>query len=113
LVMALVTGVLFGLAPALQMSRGDMHNTLKEGGRSGSADRSGATLRRALVVAEIALALTLLSGAGLLIKSFSKLAAVNPGFNPSHLLTFQLSLPTSSYPTDTSRTQFYDAVLPH
>ena len=112
LVMALVTGVLFGLAPALQMSRGDMHNTLKEGGRSGSADRSGATLRRALVVAEIALALTLLSGAGLLIKSFSKLAAVNPGFNPSHLLTFQLSLPSSSYPTDTSRTQFYDAVLP-
>src|SRR6185312_14685746 len=112
LVMALVTGVLFGLAPALQMSRGDMHNTLKEGGRSGSADRAGATLRRALVVAEVALALTLLSGAGLLIKSFAKLAAVDPGFDPSHLLTFDLSLPELSYPTDTARTEFFNEVLP-
>jgi len=112
LVVALVTGVLFGLAPALQMSRGDMHNTLKEGGRSGSADRAGSTLRRVLVVAEVALALTLLSGAGLLIKSFTKLAAVDPGFDPSHLLTFGLSLPDLSYPTDTARTAFFNAVLP-
>ena len=112
LVVALVTGVLFGLAPALQMSRGDMHNTLKEGGRSGTADRAGATLRRALVVVEVALALTLLSGAGLLIKSFTKLAAVDPGFDASHLLTFNLSLPALSYPTDTARTQFFNAVIP-
>ncbi|MGH7647167.1 MAG: FtsX-like permease family protein, partial [Gemmatimonadaceae bacterium] len=112
LVVALVTGVLFGLAPALQMSRGDMHNTLKEGGRSGTADRAGATLRRALVVAEVALALTLLSGAGLLIKSFSKLAAVDPGFEPSNLLTFELSLPELAYPTDTARTAFFNAVMP-
>ncbi len=112
LVVALVTGVLFGSAPALQMSRGDMHNTLKEGGRSGTADRAGPTLRRVLVVAEVALALTLLSGAGLLIKSFTKLAAVDPGFDPSHLLTFELSLPALSYPTDTARTAFFNAVMP-
>ena len=112
LVVALVTGVLFGLAPALQVSRGDMHTTLKEGGRSGSADRAGSALRRALVVVEVALALTLLSGAGLLIRSFTKLAAVDPGFDPSHLLTFNLALPALSYPTDTARTQFFDAVMP-
>ena len=109
---ALVTGVVFGLAPALQMSRGEMHNTLKEGGRSGTADRAGSTLRRVLVVAEVALALTLLSGAGLLIKSFAKLAAVDPGFDPSHLLTFDLSLPELSYPTDTARAAFFNEVLP-
>jgi putative ABC transport system permease protein len=112
LVIALATGLLFGLVPAVQVSRGDVHATLKEGGRGGSADRAGLRVRRTLVVAEIALALTLLTGAGLLIRSFARLQGVDPGFNPSHLVTFTLSLPKSKYPTDTATSAFYDAVLP-
>jgi putative ABC transport system permease protein len=72
---AVVTGLLFGLAPAIQTSRTNLQDTLREGGRSGSADRSGQAMRRALVVAEVALALTLLTGAGLLIRSLSLLQA--------------------------------------
>jgi putative ABC transport system permease protein len=65
-----------------------------------------------LVVAEVALALTLLTGAGLLIKSFARLQGVDPGFNPDHLLTFNLSLPPSRYPSDTTQIAFFDQVVP-
>lgn len=91
---ALLTGVLFGLFPALQTSKSDLHAVLKEGGRSGSARRS---VRGLFVVAEVALALVLLVGAGLLLKSFQKLQDVDPGFNPDHLLTMQISLPATKY----------------
>ena len=112
LLVAVATGLLFGLAPALQMAKANLHDTLKEGGRSGAADVSGNTLRRSLVVAEVALALTLLVGAGLLIRSVAMLQKVDPGFVPDRLLTFNVSLPATGYPNDTARAQFFDRVIP-
>jgi putative ABC transport system permease protein len=91
---SLLTGVLFGLFPAWQTSKTDLHAVLKEGGRSGSAQRS---VRGLFVVLEVAAALVLLVGAGLLLKSFQKLQEVNPGFKPDHLLTMQISLPSNRY----------------
>jgi putative ABC transport system permease protein len=111
LVISVATGVLFGLVPALQTSREDLHVTLKEGGRAGTADRSGQLMRRVLVVSEVALALTLLTGGTLLVKSFAKLQGVDPGFNPHGVLTFGLALPAARYKTDTSRSAFYDAAI--
>ena len=87
-----IAGILFGCAPAWHASRVDPNETLKEGGRTGtSAGRH--RLRRALVVGEFALALTLLAGAGLAIHSFWNLARVNPGFRTDHILTFSLPVP--------------------
>ncbi len=106
----MATGVLFGLVPAIRVSRADVHETLKEGGR-GTSDTSGLALRRALVVAEVGLALTLLVGAGLLIKSFARLQDVAPGFDSSNLLTLTLSLPESKYATAAQQIAFYDRVL--
>ena len=108
---SVATGLLFGVVPALQTSGTNLHDTLKEGGRSGSADVSGRGLRRALVVGEVALALTLLIGAGLLIKSVAKLQHVSPGFDPDRLLTFDVSLPDAKYPNDTVRQQFFQNML--
>jgi putative ABC transport system permease protein len=109
---SVLTGLLFGLAPAMHASAVDLHGMLKEGGRGSAGDRGGQGLRRMLVVAEVALALTLLTGAGLLVKSFARLASVDPGFDPDHLLTFNLSLPDARYPSDSQRTAFFDRVLP-
>ncbi|MDQ6831313.1 MAG: ABC transporter permease, partial [Gemmatimonadota bacterium] len=108
---SLLTGLLFGLVPALQTSRSDLQSTLREGGRGGS-DRSGQRIQRVLVVADVALALTLLTGAGLLMKSFARLQGVNPGFNPSNVLTFNLSLPRTKYANDTAQRAFFAAVIP-
>ena len=106
------TGVLFGVMPALQISKSDLQSTLREGGRSGAGDRGGQRVRRVLVVAEVALALTLLVGAGLLVKSSARLSGVDPGFDPNDVLTFSLSLPEIEYPSDTAINAFYGAVLP-
>jgi len=108
---SVLTGLLFGIVPALQTSHSNLHETLKEGGRTGSADVSGTVMRRVLVVGEVALALTLLVGAGLLIKSVARLQHVSPGFDPDRLLTFNIALPNVKYATDTARRQFYDAAL--
>jgi putative ABC transport system permease protein len=102
LLVSLGTGIAFGFAPALQMARTDLHESLKEGGRS-VGHRSSLRLRRGLVVSTVALALTLLIGAGLLIRSFARVVGVDPGFRPDHLLTFQVSLPAAKYPNDTVR----------
>ncbi|HSA57536.1 MAG TPA: ABC transporter permease [Gemmatimonadaceae bacterium] len=110
-VVAIATGLLFGLVPALRASRANLQDTLKEGGRSSATDRGGHLLRRSLVVAEMALALTLLTGAGLLVRSFSRLAQVEPGFNTERLLTFNLALPRAKYQTDTARVAFWTRLL--
>ena len=96
LALMLVTGLLFGLAPALQAGRVNLNELLKEGGRSGAGSRQR-RLRDALVVAEVALALVLLVGAGLLTRSFWKLQEADPGFNPHGVLTVSLSLPNARY----------------
>jgi putative ABC transport system permease protein len=107
-VVSLLTGLLFGLFPALQTSKSDLHSVLKEGGRSGSARRS---VRGLFVVAEVALALVLLIGAGLLLKSFQKLQEVNPGFKADHLLTMQISLPAAKYKDPQQVDAFFQQAL--
>jgi putative ABC transport system permease protein len=99
---SVVTGIVFGLAPALQAGRGDVRGALQSGGRGasgGALDR----MRGALVAAQVAFAFVLLVGAGLLIQSFARLQDVNPGFRPDNLLTFRVALPPAKYPSDTAR----------
>ena len=112
LLVSVVTGLLFGLAPAMQTSVTNLQETLKDGSRSGAADFAGRNVRRGLVVAEMALSLTLLIGAGLLIKSVGKLQGVDPGFDPRNVLTFNLALPALKYPTDTAQILFANQLLP-
>jgi putative ABC transport system permease protein len=108
-VIATLTGLLFGLAPALQATRGAPVETLKEGGRSSSTGRHG--VRSALVVLETTLALVLLVGSGLLLKSFVRLQSVDLGFQSRNILTGQLSLPRSKYSTDQQQIRFFEQVL--
>lgn len=105
LAMSLLTGLVFGLAPALRVGQSNLHETLKEGGRGTAGDLGSLGLRRGLVIATVALALMLLVGAGLMIRSFARLVGVDPGFNPDNLLTFNIALPPSKYPNDTLRLQ--------
>ena len=100
-------GVLFGLTPALQSSRPELNSDLKDGGRSGTA-RTG--LRNVLVVAQVALALVLLIGAGLMLTSFARLQAVDPGFRTTELVTVELMLPLARFNEDAQR-NFYTNVL--
>ena len=111
LAVAVLTGVLFGLAPGLQASKIDPHDSLKEGGRSASQSPGRRRLRSALVVSEVAASLVLLIAAGLLAKSFWLLHAVEPGFNPANLRSFQVSLPETRYPEPRQVVAFYQQVL--
>src|SRR5208337_1438070 len=104
---SLVCGVAFGLMPALQASRSNPSEFLKEGERGTTSNR-GRT-RSALVIAEVGLSLVLLVGAGLLVKSFARLMEVSPGFDPDHLLTFNLALPSTTDPAH--QFAFYQQVL--
>jgi putative ABC transport system permease protein len=111
LAIALATGVAFGLVPAWSLARGALHDTLKEGGRGGAgATRGTARLRGALVVAELSLAIVLLAGAGLMIRSFSALRSVRLGFEPTHVITAEVSIPARKYPSDTAQIEFFRAV---
>jgi predicted permease len=91
LALALATGVLFGIVPALTASRGDVNDALKDGGR-GSSSGGGTRFRKTLVASEIAIALVLLIGAGLLMRSFLRLRAIDPGFDPHNVLTMTVSV---------------------
>jgi predicted permease len=106
LFVSLLTGVVFGLAPAALMSKLDLQTTLKEGAR-GSQGGTRNRLRSGLIVSEVAFALMLLVGVGLLLNSFFRLSRVSPGFNPQQALTMQLSLPGKKYADDARRTAFF------
>jgi putative ABC transport system permease protein len=106
---SVATGLIFGLAPAFQVSRTQLTESLKEGER-GTEGAGRNRLRSVLVVTEVALALTLLMGAGLLLRSFVRLQEVDPGFQPAHLLTMEISLPDVRYP-DPQKAAFFQQLL--
>ncbi len=97
MLIALATGLLFGLAPALQAVRTDLHDSLRDGGRGATTGSRRLRLRSALLVGEVSLACLLLIGAGLMLRSFVNLLRADPGFRPEHLLTARVSLPDAAY----------------
>jgi predicted permease len=103
---SLLTGILFGIAPAWSTTRSDFAEAMKDSGRGTTAGRSPHLLRRALVVSEFALALVLLVGAGLLIKGFARLRSADPGFNPQNVMTMRVVLPPTRYAEIPRQTQF-------
>lgn len=112
-IISLLTGLIFGLAPALQASSPDLHDSLKEGKGTSGSGTGRQRARSWLIVAEMALALVLLIGAGLLIKSFLKLSHVEPGFNPNNILTMAVSLSPPKYKTRADLITFYQQLLQH
>jgi putative ABC transport system permease protein len=108
---SLLTGFLFGLAPAMQFSKPDLNETLKDVGRSSTDGRQKQRLRSLLVISELALSLVLLVGAGLMIKSFIRVQGADPGFDSENMLTMRLSLPRSKYPDFNNQTQFFQELL--
>ena len=109
---SVVTGVVFGMAPALQISSGNLNSALVEGGRGGTVGRSARALRSGLVALEIALALVMLIGAGLLARSFTRLRAVDPGFDASNLLTVRVPLAGGTNGAPLRRIAFLHTILP-
>jgi len=102
-----LAALLFGLLPAMQASRLDLNTALREEGRSGMVGGARQRLRSVLVVGEVALAFMLVIGAGLLLRSYTKLLQTDPGFNPHNLLTARISLPSSSYPTNGDKMGYF------
>jgi predicted permease len=111
LAIGVLTGLVFGLVPAIHATRA-VPQTLREAGRGAVTGRAGARARGTLVAVEMALAVMLLAGAGLLIRSFARLQAVDPGFKPEQTLSFELTLPDSRYKEDPKRIAFFDQLLP-
>lgn len=107
LTLAILTGLVFGVVPALAATRTDLNSTLKEGGRSALQGPQHHGLRAALVVGQVALSLVLLVGAGLLVRSFERVLATQPGFQPEHVLTASLSLPAAQYKQEQQVRDFY------
>jgi putative ABC transport system permease protein len=105
-----LTGVLFGLVPALHFSKPDVNESLKEGGHTIAGGRHG-RMRAALMVAQVAITLILLVGSGLLLKSFSRVLRVNPGFDPDHLLTMEYRVPRNKYPEGRQQWAFHHEVV--
>jgi putative ABC transport system permease protein len=109
---SMLTGIFFGLVPALQASKPDLNETLKEGGRGSTGGIQGQRIRSLLVISEIALSLVLLIGAGLLIRSFIRLQKFDLGFNPNNLLTLRVQLPGSKYREEKQLVDFFQQLLP-
>ena len=109
LVLSLITGVLFSILPAMQSARAGLNESLKQSGRS--VGQSGGALRDVLVVFEVAAALVLLVGAGLMLQTLAKLQAIDIGFRPDHLLTMRTVLPKAKYKDPSTRRAFYDRVV--
>ena len=107
----LLAAVLFGLAPAAQVSRLDLNRALHEEGRGLAGSAVGNSIQRVLVVSEVALAVVLVIGAGLLLRSFDRLLRIDPGFNVKNLLTVNINLPSSRYQDNPRVTAFYDQLL--
>jgi putative ABC transport system permease protein len=107
----LLTGLIFGLVPALQASKPNLNETLKDAGRGSTEGGRRHLVRSVLVVLEVATALVLLVGAGLMIKSFLRLQNVDPGFNPNNALTAKIALPQKKYPETDQRAAFYKQLL--
>ncbi len=110
--MCVVTGVLFGMAPALHVSKGNHHDTLKEGGRGSAGSRQAARFGNALVVAELTLTVVLLCGGGLMLRSFATLYSADPGIDLTGLSRMRLQLPPARYPTADDRYRFFEQLEP-
>jgi putative ABC transport system permease protein len=110
-VISMLTGIVFGLVPALRTSRVDLNETLNDGGRTPGAVTSRSRLRSVLVVTEVALAMVLLIAAGLLVKTVVRLNSVNPGFNPKRVLSMNVWLPSAKYPKPENWISFYENIL--
>jgi predicted permease len=108
----LLTGVLFGLAPALQITRTNINDVLKEGGRGNAGGTRARWLTGTMVVMELALTLVLLVGAGLMARSFLKVYTIDPGIRTDNLVTMQMQLPAAKYPSVETRRAFYDRLAP-
>jgi putative ABC transport system permease protein len=109
--LAVLSGVLFGLAPAFQTASMDLRNALNEATRGATGSRAQRHVRSALIVAEVGLALFLLVGAGLLLRSFERLASQLPGFRPENLLVADIPLSQNAYPASVERMEFFDRLL--
>ncbi len=107
------TGIIFGIVPALQVSKTNLNEILKESGRGNAGGRRARWMASSMVVAELALTIVLLAGAGLMIRSFMKLYSMDIGVDTSRMLTMRLTLPDKKYPTPEKRRLFYEALLPH
>jgi putative ABC transport system permease protein len=113
MMISIVAGLLFGLAPAVQVSKLDLTEALKEGNRGSGSGRLHGRMRNILVAIEVGLALLLLTGAGLLIQSVARLHQVNPGFDPSNVLTMNVWLPGIKYEGELKRTQLFERIVEH
>jgi putative ABC transport system permease protein len=110
---SVLTGIIFGLVPALQLSKTDLNDSLKESDRGGTSSIRSGRIRNLLVISEVALALMLLISGGLLMKSFTKVLQIEPGFNPHNVLTAQLALTYGKYSNAESQIPFFKQVIEH
>ncbi len=108
---SVLTGVIFGIFPALQLARTDMNSTLRDEGRSATGSHRRVQIKGLLVVGQVALSLLLLIGAGLLVRSFEKLLSTEPGFDPHNVLTMNVSLPTVKYSDAPKQIAFFDDLV--
>jgi len=111
LVLSVLTGIAFGILPAWQASRGDLYQSLKEGGRAGTGAQGRHRVNRLLVVSQMGLALVLLISAGLLLRSFARVGEVDPGIEPGNLLSVSVSLPVEGYREEADTLRFYQSLL--